>query len=479
MDATVKNSRFTLVETQKGNFSLRVTGEDGSVKTLHSLYDPEEEARAAADSFDFQGKGILVVLGAGLGYCLAELLKRFPDAEIVSVEPHSELHGLAKEYGPHLQGNIESIVGLSPEDAIRKITGIQMKDGIKPVAVFTAASVISAFPSYYQPILDALNRTMAVKLWERLKYPKFIADFSNVALIDTGYFLVREAEKALRSLGHRVVRIPFGSVDGHALIPQFIKIILENRPDFILTINHLGFDEQGVLTSFLRSIDMPVASWFIDSPRLIVQAFEKNASPFVSMFMWDKEYIGRMNETGFESVKYLPLGTDESVFKPLKLNQYAYRKYHTDVCFVGNSLFDSVKEKLQKVPGKYHSLIDRVALKMSAARISFDDAVQDEESEFVNLTLRERLDIEAAVLWTATLQYRLSCIEKLKDLNPQIYGDTGWKSLLNNGYRISGALNYYNETPLLYNACIVNFNATHLQMGEAVNQRVFDVPACG
>ena len=40
-------------------------------------------------------------------------------------------------------------------------------------------------------------------------------------------------------------------------------------------------------------------------------------------------------------------------------------------------------------------------------------------------------------------------------------------------------LNYYKDLPLLYNACKINFNATSLQMKEAVNQRVFDVPACG
>ena len=40
-------------------------------------------------------------------------------------------------------------------------------------------------------------------------------------------------------------------------------------------------------------------------------------------------------------------------------------------------------------------------------------------------------------------------------------------------------LDYYRELPVFYNRCRINLNATNLQMGEAVNQRVFDVPACG
>ena len=50
---------------------------------------------------------------------------------------------------------------------------------------------------------------------------------------------------------------------------------------------------------------------------------------------------------------------------------------------------------------------------------------------------------------------------------------------MNGKFRLGPQLNYYKELPSFYNACAVNFNATSIQMGKAVNQRVFDVPACG
>ena len=50
---------------------------------------------------------------------------------------------------------------------------------------------------------------------------------------------------------------------------------------------------------------------------------------------------------------------------------------------------------------------------------------------------------------------------------------------MNGKFRLGPQLNYYKELPFFYNACTVNFNATSIQMGKAVNQRVFDVPACG
>jgi spore maturation protein CgeB len=70
-------------------------------------------------------------------------------------------------------------------------------------------------------------------------------------------------------------------------------------------------------------------------------------------------------------------------------------------------------------------------------------------------------------------------LEILSGFDLQVHGDTGWKSLLNGKGRLCEFLNYYKELPVFYNRCRVNFNATNLQMGAAVNQRVFDVPACG
>jgi spore maturation protein CgeB len=64
------------------------------------------------------------------------------------------------------------------------------------------------------------------------------------------------------------------------------------------------------------------------------------------------------------------------------------------------------------------------------------------------------------------------------DFNAHIHGDDGWKELLNNHRSLRPSLAYYDELPLFYNLCKINFNATSYQMGAAVNQRVFDVPAC-
>jgi spore maturation protein CgeB len=474
------------VETKSGAQTLKVTGEDGAEKTIHSLYDPRAEAKSIVSSFEFDGRGILVVLGLGLGYHVAELAKRFSDAEILVVEALSEILEAAKEHGPALDGNIKIITGLSADEAIRVITSRQMKDGIKPLSVFALSSAVSAFSSYYKPILERLNKTVSIRLWDRLKYSKFNMDTLKVLLIDTGYFLVREVEKALISLDHKVLRIPISYSNGETIISSFIKAILHFKPDFIITMNHLGFDEDGILTGFFKSIEMPVASWYIDSPNLIVQAFDKNVSQWMSLFLWDKSYMKDMEAMGFESVVNLPLGTDESLFKTLAAGKHGKipGKYFCDVGFVGNSMVDPVKEWMIKIDPGLHLIVEKAAEHVANSENPNEDIIkiipEKERTKIEGLNKKKKMEIEAAILWKSTLLYRLSCLETLKEFNVNIYGDSAWKELLRKqNFKLFAPLNYYNELPLLYNSCRINFNATSRQMKEAANQRVFDVPACG
>lgn len=482
----VISKRIALVETRRGNFSLRVSCDDGSIKTLHSLYDPEAEATAVVDAFRFDGRGILVVLGLGLGYHLKELAQRFPEAEILVVEAMPAIYELAKEHGgiSGFDGRIKFMVGLPLKEAIKEITRHQVRLGMVPVEVFPLSSAMSAFPDYYNSVFTSLKNTIAVKLWDRLRYPRFREGVISVVMIDFGYFLTREIERALVRLGHSVVKVPVSKEEGgEVIVSRLIEKIHEFKPDFVLTINHLGLDEDGVLTSFLKSIDMPLASWYVDSPNLIVRAFDRNVSPYVSLFLWDRAYIQDMEAMGFESVGYLPLATDERVFRPAKGRRKGPGCSRCDVAFVGNSMVVPAMESMERVPGGLHCLIEKISLLLSLERVSFDAVLatlKREESDVLNsLPVQGRLDVEAAALWRATLLYRLSCIKALSGFSPVIYGDKQWKELLPDGYGLKPPLHYYNELPVFYNACKINFNATSLQMLGAVNQRVFDVPACG
>jgi len=485
MSATVENIR--LIETKQGDFTLKVCQDNGVSKTIHSLYDPEAEASSLVDNFKFDGKGILVVLGLGLGYHVAELAKKYRSAHIIVVESEQEIFNLAREHGPALPDHIEIITAQMSSDVLRTISRRQLQRGLAPIAVFPLSSAVSVFPNYYSPLLESLRKTASVRIWDRLRYPKFKSEKIICLLIDSGYFLVQEVEKALQSLNHGVVRISVRKEsDNDDLISELMQTIVENRPDFILTLNHLGFDEAGELASFLKSIEMPAASWYVDSPQLIIRAFEKNISPYVSLFLWDRSYLADMRDMGFESLTHLPLATDENMFKPYEAKKHKKKidRYRCNVGFVGNSMIEPVQEWVDKNRQLLHPVIEKVAEAMGSRGITFEEAMKilpnPDKQDVQSLSKKEMAQFEAAVLWKATLLYRLSCIQRLEECGLTIHGDRGWNDLISSSrVTLNAPLNYYKALPLFYNACTINFNATSLQMREAVNQRVFDVPACG
>ena len=477
---------ITLVHSRKGPASLQMAGENGLSRALHSLYDPEKEARALADRFSFEGRGQIVVLGLGLGYHVVELARRFPDTRLVVVEASEEIHALAREYGilEGLSDQITFLVGLPPAEALREITRLQLRSGLEPAYVFPLSGAVAAFGEYYEPIRAALAKAATVDLGDRLRYRKFEREAARVLVIDFDYFLTREVERAIGFAGHEVRTIRVSKGDrGERIVSRLIERILEFRPDFLLTVNHLGFDQDGVLTSFLDSIEMPAASWYVDSPNLIVKEFKANVSPYTAVFLWDRGYLRDMESMGFESVTYLPLATDETIFRPLAAPGTNAGDSACDVGFVGNSMVVPTRERMARIDPELHPLVERLAEQGLTRRASFTDRLQElperDLPRIAVLAPSARVDFEAAVLWRTTQRYRLRCVEKLAPFGPRIHGDPGWKRLLKNGCRLSPPLHYYRELPLFYNRCRVNFNATSLQMGAAVNQRVFDVPACG
>jgi spore maturation protein CgeB len=141
-------------------------------------------------------------------------------------------------------------------------------------------------------------------------------------------------------------------------------------------------------------------------------------------------------------------------------------------------MVEPVEEWMEKVNVHVRPIVDRVSAEFDRTG-NITEIPNDNEKKVINsLSAKEKMDFEAAVIWKATLHYRLGCINEIKNQGLRIYGDKHWKNLLRNNADVYPSINYYKELPYLFNASKINFNATSLQMREAVNQRVFDVPAC-
>jgi spore maturation protein CgeB len=430
--------------------------------------------------------GVLpVFLGAGLGVGLADVLAKAQGPVAVVDAEHSigALTGVPEKW----QGDprVFWIAEEDPEAALNLLTRWQFRHGGLPFAPLRDPFYARLRPGLYRELADRLEISLKVDFWSRARYPKFRSTIPRVLLLTSSYFLMGELEAAFARLGYEtsLVQLPSQEVGSQEFVESILSEILAFRPDFVLTINHLGVDKEGILTALLARMELPLASWFVDNPHLILYVYENLVSDWVTLFTWDVDNIESLQAQGFSRVHYLPLATDP--------HRFAYApnaRPQRDVAFVGNSMVYKVRAKLRHYnfpPLLLHDLEAIGGDFMASGSLSVARFLEDERPRYLEAfralpDVDTRLAFETLITWQATLLYRLQRVRELLLFAPLLVGDPGWHEILpEGGWTYHRELNYYADLPAFYPATRINFNCTSQQMKGAVNQRVFDVPVCG
>lgn len=322
--------------------------------------------------------------------------------------------------------------------------------------------------------------------------PRSWAKFQNkkprVLLLTSQFFLMGEMVAACQRLEipHVFLDLDTKEMGIQDFVTTVLGAVTNFLPDIVLTVNHLGVDREGVLLQILEQMDIPLASWFVDNPFLILPVYPVRHAEKTVIFSWDADNLGPLREFGYPHVEYLPLAADVHRFKARK--DGGKKQWAADVSFVGNSMVTKVRKRLEAAAPNA-----ALAAKYKEVAAAFGPSEAKGPAQFLAYNFPDLLDdfkalqtptrmlaFETLVTWQSTLDYRLDCVKRILDFSPLIVGDTGWKELLS-GYpgqwRYHEEVNYYRDLPNLYPMSKVNFNCTSLQMKGAVNQRVFDVPA--
>ncbi|MGE4439966.1 MAG: glycosyltransferase [Desulfomicrobium sp.] len=470
------------VRLPDGSVDVRVLRE-GRVQHLGGKRGVENELRRVAD---IPAEGVLpVFLGCGLGAGLADMLARTA-GPVAVVDAESAIGALTGAPGNWRDDpRVFWIDQADPEAALDQLTRWQIRHGGLPFAPVRDPFYARLRPALYRDLADRLEISRKVDFWSRARYPKFRSSVPRVLLLTSSYFLMGELEAAFTRLGYAtsLVQLPSQEVGSQEFVESILSEILAFHPDFVLTINHLGVDKEGILTALLARMELPLASWFVDNPHLILYVYENLASDWVTLFTWDVDNIESLKAQGFSRVHYLPLATDP--------HRFAYAPgttFQRDVAFVGNSMLYKVHAKLRHYdfpPALLGDFEDLGQAFMESGSLSVKRFLEEERPEHLKAFLElpdvdTRLAFETLITWQATLLYRLRRVRELLPFNPLLVGDPGWREILpKGGWTYHRELNYYADLPTFYPATRINFNCTSQQMKGAVNQRVFDVPVCG
>jgi spore maturation protein CgeB len=420
-----------------------------------------------------------VFFGAGLGVEIAHCRQAGRPVAVVDRDPDvARLAGTAARFADDPE--VAWIVAADPVRAAGDVRAFAQSRGL-PALHFSP-----------HPVQRRLHAAYVAALAQALAGPpaaaRFAAVLPRVLCLTSKLFLVGEAVAACARLGAPCRYVETGdSLDRDAFVALVRGAVAEFRPDFVFTVNHLGVDRQGVLLELLDSLGLPLASWFVDSPELILPLYRPAANRETVLFTWDADSLAPLQAAGFPHVHYLPLAADETRFCP-RPPLAADHPWRARVSFVGNSMVRKTALRLAasapppKLSRAFGALADSFgACRARTVAAHLAEAWPGLVAAFAGLPPERRLAFETAVIWEATRRYRNRCVEKLLPWRPLVVGDPGWRETFpdeGQAWRYQAELAYYDQLPDFYPLSEINFNATSQQMKGAVNQRVFDVPAC-
>lgn len=453
----------------------------GKPRHVWGRQGPERE-RALVQ--DMPEDSLPVLLGAGLGCAIEALLEAGRPVAVIDFEaPLLEAAAIRKRFG-------EKILLLSagePEALIEALEAWQGKHGHKPFHPVAIPFHLRLRDGFYGFMQAALTQKSRPDFWDTARYPKFQSTQPRVLVLQPDYFLIREICTALDRMDvpYRTLPVRKAGRGSNEFVESLLKTVLEFKPDFVLTVNHLGLDRDGKFTELLERLGLPLASWFVDSPHLILYDYDSLASDNIVLFSYDSSDLAPMRQRGFAHTHWLPLATDPQRFRPgLKVKQ----QWRADVSFVGNSMQTNVGRFLDSARVPSELTDDWQSIAAGFVTSAHHTAAEYLRERFPHLwqmlqgveNTESRLAYESLITFGATRLYRHDCVRRILPFEPSIAGDDAWKEVLGpEGWRHIPRLDYYDELPGFYAGTSVSLNCTSMQMKGAVNQRVFDVPACG
>ena len=466
----MSDSTLQLFKAQSGMVSAKIVREDGTLLHLHSLVKPEEEGKYF-EEISLWGDRI-IFLGTGLGYHILPILKKIPrNTELLFVEYYDEL----------LQQCIGQVISKT-DVIINKISGTttdfnkiirKFIDDAKSVQIIRHPPSIAA----NKPFFDNISKFLYSRSCKSDVGKKMV-------LLYGGFFLQEELKNAISQSSVTPVLLNYSDIDSSIEFESRVEQIFQfEKPSGILSINMLGFDGNGVLPDLAFKYGIPLIVWFVDDPRPILLHQKQFIKPNMIAFCWERQYVPLLKEAGFSVADYLPLATDPNLFSIGNT-----QKHLANTGFVGSSMG---REFLERIAGKFlwrnelEPLVDA-----AAKRVMENEGPGIEEiirQECIRIGLRIPFTDERNLVWfqsyiihTASMLKRKQIIEALIPWGLKTFGDPeGWRELLGDNFPAEPDIDYRTDLASVYRGIDINLNITSSQMPTAVNQRVFDVPACG
>ncbi|KHK01875.1 glycosyltransferase family protein [Desulfovibrio sp. TomC] len=272
-------------------------------------------------------------------------------------------------------------------------------------------------------------------------------------------------------------------------IARLIALIVQVNPDFVLTLSHNGVDPEGDLGNLLGDLDVPLVSWLLDSPGLILSPFRAVVGDNVFLFSTDASALPELSQLGYKHAFYLPLGVNAHPRASGDgLAPAAVHAAENRLLFVGETFSAKIGRYIKTTPSLVRLLpaYKKIAGRLVAERAKTVVALLAEEGgpyaawyhALGSAPVRQKFDLIVSLY--ANKLYRTAVLARAIAKEHLIVGPLDWKNALKDR-SINLMPSNYDRSFIagLYKAATITLNITSVHMHGAANERVFDVPFAG
>lgn len=309
---------------------------------LHSRYNPVEEAARFIDSANLEPERPVLVVGLGLGYHVAELLRR--GYEVAVAEPGEGVAGLAYE-GP--AADLDFLFGVGGVGEFSSSAAfVELCKKLPQILVHPPTARLH--PAYIEEVEQAVG---AAQLKGQRMSIAVVGPMYGGSLPIAGYLA-----NAFESLGHNTVFIDASSAwplyqeidrsveSPHAtkqLTNGFVNVlaewtyarVIQFAPEICIVLAQAPVSPE--FPERLRKRGIVSAFWFVENWRHM--DYWRSVAPAYDFFFHIQpgEFEQRLTSAGCSHHAYVQTGCDPDVHRPVTLTEEEKAEYAADISFAG------------------------------------------------------------------------------------------------------------------------------------------------
>jgi spore maturation protein CgeB len=221
---------------------------------------------------------------------------------------------------------------------------------------------------------------------------------------------------------------------------------------------------------------VPFRCWEIDPATDQVKPFQEQGD--VHIFTYRQANVAHWQKNGYPS-SYLPLASNPDRRTP-------GTQQPRGIAFVGTSMVQTAQSYLDRLvqllcsqgheEASARTAIEQILWTQSQAKSYVADALLVQQFPDLPTTPDDPAMLLGEI---AASRHRIQVIQKLADLNINVWGDAGWTQIELAGVNYQGPAGHFHQLNDIYRGTLINIDIGRIYQPDIVTMRVFDVMACG